>query len=88
MNKTEQIAQMQKEIDTLVKEVSDSKSKEASAKSSQDTWYKAYNEDHKEIEQLHTLLDYLPNSVPKLNEDGYTNKSAVLRLSVWLAQRS
>lgn len=87
MNKSEQIEQMQKEIDKLVKELSDIKAKEASATSAKDTWYKAHNEVNKELEQLHTLLDVLPGSIPKLDEDGYTNRSALLRLSAWLSTR-
>ncbi len=87
MNKSEQIEQMQKEIDKLVKELSDIKAKEASATSAKDTWYKAHNEVNKELEQLHTLLDVLPGSIPKRDDDSYTDRSALLRLSAWLSTR-
>jgi len=87
MNKSEQIEQMQKEIDKLVKELSDIKAKEASATSAKDTWYKAHNEVNKELEQLHTLLDVLPGSIPKRDDDSYIDRSALLRLSAWLSTR-
>lgn len=87
MNKSEQIEQMQKEIDKLVKELSDTKAKETQANSDKDTWYKAHNEVNKEIEQLHTLLDVLPGSIPKLDEGSYIYRSALLRLSAWLSTR-
>lgn len=87
MNKSEQIEQMQKEIDKLVKELSDIKAKEASATIAKDIWYKAHNEVNKELEQLHTLLDVLPGSIPKRDEGSYTDRSALLRLSAWLSTR-
>lgn len=87
MNKSEQIEQMQKEIDKLVKELSDIKAKEASATSAKDIWYKAHNEVNKELEQLHTLLDVLPGSIPKRDDGSYIDRSALLRLSAWLSTR-
>ena len=87
MNKSEQIEQMQKEIDKLVKELSDTKAKETQANSDKDAWYKAHNDVNKELEQLHTLLDLLPGAIPKIDEGSYTDRSALLRLSAWLSAR-
>ena len=87
MNKSEQIELMQKEIDRLVKELSDAKAKEDNANSAKETWYKAHNDVSKELVQLHTLLDVLPGSIPKRDDDSYTDRSALLRLSAWLSIR-
>ncbi len=88
MNKSEQILALQTEIDTLKKELEASKAREVSATSNQNTWYKLYNDVNRELEQLHTLLDILPGSIPQLNDDGYTKRSVLLRLSAWLSIRN
>lgn len=40
-----------------------------------------------EIEQVHTLLDVLPNTPPRKAEDGYTQNAVMTRLAGYLAHR-
>jgi len=62
------------------------------AKQYKDMYYKDNHEKHKEIEQVHILLDALPPCVPreKENSDGYgkTTLNLMTRLASYLAQRA
>ena len=54
---------------------------------SKDTWYNYYNDSKKVIEELHTLLDTLPNTVPRKNSDGYNEYSPMVRLASYFANK-
>lgn len=55
--------------------------------SNKDMWYKYHQEDNKVIEELHILLDTLPNTVPRKNPDGYNEYSPMIRLASYFANK-
>jgi len=40
------------------------------------------------VQQIHQILDYLPNSVPIRGEGDYQDRSIVVRFAAWLGQQS
>lgn len=52
-----------------------------------DLWYKYYQDDKKVVEELHTLLDTLPNTVPRKNPDGCNEYSPTIRLASYFANK-
>lgn len=40
-----------------------------------------------ELDQMHALLDALPNALPKRDDGTYRNHTAMTRLASWLAAR-
>ena len=52
-----------------------------------DVWYKYHQEAKNVIEELHTLLDTLPNTVPRKNPDGYNEYSPMIRLASYFANK-
>lgn len=60
----------------LEKELEDSKK---STKYHSENWDKVRSE----VEGLHQLIDLLPNSPSRKNEDGYSTHSAANRMSAW-----
>ena len=51
-------------------------------------YYKEQNSGfNKELNEIHSFLDAIPNPPTKTHSDGYTTFSAMTRLSVWLANR-
>lgn len=70
----------QAEIEKLTKEL-------ASAKST-GTYHSGRAEKaEKEIEELHTFFDALPNSISRKDENGYNQRSAMTRMAAWLATK-
>ena len=65
------------ELEKQVKDVTGSK----------DTWYTYYHDSKRVIEELHTLLDTLPNTVPRKNPDGYNEDSPMVRLASYFANK-
>jgi ABC-type bacteriocin/lantibiotic exporter with double-glycine peptidase domain len=41
-----------------------------------------------EVQQIHQILNYLPNPVPIRGEDEYRDRSIVVRFAAWLGQQS
>lgn len=87
MKKSEQIVALQQQNLQLIQELEELKNKHKSAEDSSNSWYKNYGEVKKNIDQIHEFLDGLPDAPEKLNKDGYTEKSVLLRLSIYLANR-
>ena len=42
---------------------------------------------NKEVEELHAFFDAIPGSISRKAEDGHTQRSAMTRMSVWLANK-
>ena len=92
--KTDQLLELSAKVNEL-QDVINSKDSEIeklqkdlkSANSSKDTWYKASQDNENELKQMHELLDYLPNKIPRTAEDGYTNIKLSVRFAAWLASR-
>lgn len=78
------IKELETQVEKLTKEA-------ASNKSTSDTWYRQHNEKEAELEQLHSLLDALPNCLPRKSqgEESWRTKEhvAMTRLASWLAVR-
>ena len=83
-NANARIKELEAQVEKLSKEA-------ASNKSTSDTWYRQHNEKESELEQLHSLLDALPNCLPRKsqNEESWRQKdmAAMTRLASWLAVR-
>ena len=64
----------------------------ASAKSTADSWYKQMNEARAEVDQVHHLMDALPNAPARKgasNEYGQAPTFALMtRLAAWMAVRA
>lgn len=56
-----------------------------------DSWYKQMNEAKDMIEQVHQVLDAVPNSIPRKDNDAESyhrvERTPVTRLAAWLAVR-
>lgn len=92
--KTQQLIDLSakiKELEHIITEknveVEKVKTELKSSNQAKDSWYKSYQDVDSEIKQLHEILDYLPNKVPRQAEDGYTNIKISVRLACWLASR-
>lgn len=70
------------ELEKKLKETEDSKQ----------SWYKSATESAATIEQLHLVLDAVPNSIPRqsTHEESWrrTDLSPATRMAAWLASRS
>lgn len=53
-----------------------------------ESYLKQKEESDFEIQQIHQILNYLPNPVPIRGEDEYRNRSIVVRFAAWLGQQS
>ena len=67
------IIELEKKVESLTKD--------------KDMWYKYYQDDRKVLEELHTLLDTLPNVVPRKHESSYTEYSPMIRLASYFANK-
>ncbi len=65
------IIELEKKVESLTKD--------------RDMWYKYYQDDKKVLEELHTLLDTLPNTVPRKSEANYSEYSVMIRLASYFA---
>ena len=63
----------------------------ASETSAKDTWYKMKNDADAMLEQIHQVLDAMPNAIPRKSdaEESWNRveRSPVTRLAAWLASR-
>lgn len=53
-----------------------------------ENYQKQKEESDFEVQQIHQILNYLPNSVPIRGEDDYQDRSIVVRFAAWLGQQS
>lgn len=67
------IIELEKKVESLTKD--------------KDMWYKYYQDDKKVLEELHTLLDTLPNTVPRKSEANYVEYSVMIRLASYFANK-
>jgi len=60
------------------------KKKLATSKLNEDRYYRYWQCSKGELDQLHDVLDALPNSIPKRGEDSCQDRSVLTRLAAWL----
>ena len=79
-----ELAAQSQEVEKLKKDL-------ANKTAESDRWYKSRGEFEEEIKQVHTLLDALPNCIPRQSEPGEyggrVSHALMTRLAAWLAVR-
>jgi uncharacterized protein YlxW (UPF0749 family) len=89
MTKAEREAQQadKNEITSLHAKVAELEKKLSDAKSTSDMWYRNSQERNKEIEDVHGILDVLPNAPNRKIDGGYETRPLMARLAGYFAAR-
>ena len=70
----------QEDVARLTKEVE-------SITSNRKYYQEAHTKATNEVEELHAFFDALPNSIPRKDDNGYNQRSAMTRMAAWLATK-
>lgn len=79
------IIDLEGRIQQLEIQLEEEKKKVKSAEDSKDSWYKTADRKEKEIDQIQTFLDTVPNAIARRGEGEYSDRSPMTRLAAWLA---
>ena len=83
---------VQAQLQTAIVKIAELEKKLESETSAKDTWYKMKNEADAMLEQIHQVLDAMPNAIARKSdaEESWNRveRSPVTRLAAWLASRT
>ncbi len=75
------------QLKTATAKIAELEKKLEEANRYKDIWYKEHSEKSKIIEEIHTLIDALPNTVARKNETTYQEYSPMIRLASYFANK-
>jgi len=82
----EELAAMSKEKIDLLDRIEQLEKEVQKEKQYKERYMKQNEESDFEVQQIHQILNYLPNSVPIRGEGEYQDRSIVVRFAAWLGQ--
>lgn len=74
------IAELRRQVDELEKKLK-------STEESKNYYDRRALEAESQINQIHDILDAIPNTIPKRDPDHYQDRKVITRLAAWLATR-
>lgn len=84
----EELAAISKEKIDLLDRIERLEKEVQQQKQFKENYMKQKEESDFEVQQIHQILDYLPNPVPIRGEGDFQDRSIVVRFAAWLGQQS
>ena len=82
----EELAAMSSERVDLLDRIAALEKEVQKEKQYKESYLRQKGESDFEVQQIHQILNYLPNAVPIRGEDEYQDRSIVVRFAAWLGQ--